>query len=347
MPPGDDVARPSTAARPARLPIARVAPGLLLAVTIALASAFVMEHHGGPAMLYALLLGIAFHFLGQETKCAAGITFASKSVLRLGVALLGARITVGDVAALGVPTVLLVVGGVAFTVCAGWAVGRLFRLTSDHAVLSAGAVAICGASAALAIASVLPNHRRSERNTILTVVGVTTLSTAAMVLYPTIVHMLGFDHRQAGVFLGATIHDVAQVVGAGYMISDQAGETAAIVKLMRVGCLLPAVVAISLAFRAHRTPGEGGGRPPLLPPFLIGFVVLMLANSAGLLPAAAVEAIGQASRWCLLVAVAALGVKTSLRDILSVGPGPIAAVVVQTLMLALFVLGGLHLLGGA
>ncbi|MEM8988598.1 MAG: YeiH family protein [Pseudomonadota bacterium] len=340
----DDKALRLTRVRDAGAAFQRLAPGLLLAVTIAMAATFVGDHYGGPVMLYALLFGMAFNFLEEDEKSAPGVAFASKSVLRVGVALLGARLTVGEVADLGPMTVALVLAGVAFTIFVGWFVGRAFKLSSDHAVLSAGAVAICGASAALAISSVLPKHENSERNTILTVVGVTTLSTIAMVLYPIIAQSLGFDEKQAGVFLGATIHDVAQVVGAGYMISDTAGETATVIKLMRVACLVPVVMMIAIFFRTRRAADEAGDAPPVLPAFLIAFLVLMGINSAGLVPAGLAAGLSDISRWCLVAAVAALGVKTSLKNVLAVGPQPIAVLVAQTVMLAVFALAGVYII---
>ena len=147
---------------------------------------------------------------------------------------------------LGWPVVALIVASVVATILVGGLIGRAFGLKGDQSVLSAGAVAICGASAALAIASVLPSHKDHERNTIMTVAGVTALSTVAMVAYPVFVTYLGYDNATAGVFLGATIHDVAQVVGAGYIISDQTGEISTLVKLIRVACLVPVVLMISL-----------------------------------------------------------------------------------------------------
>ena len=222
-------------------------------------------------MLYALLFGMAFNFLTEDERFAAGIYFASRHVLRVGVALLGLRITTGDVMDLGWPVVGLIVVSVAGTILIGGLIGRLFGLRGDQSVLSAGAVAICGASAALAIASVLPTHKDHERNTILTVAGVTALSTIAMVAYPVFVTWIGYDNVTAGVFLGATIHDVAQVVGAGYIISEQSGEISTLVKLIRVACLVPVVITISLI--THRSRAESPDRRPLLPWFLVAFVV--------------------------------------------------------------------------
>ncbi len=317
-------------------------PGLLLSATIALAVRFVSDRLGGPAMLYALLFGMAFNFLSEDERFARGIRVASRYILRFGVALLGLRITTGDAMELGWPVLVLIVASVVATILIGGLIGRAWGLTSDQSILSAGAVAICGASAALAIASVLPPHKDHERNMILTVAGVTALSTVAMVFYPVVVTYLQYDNATAGVFLGATIHDVAQVVGAGYIISDQTGEISTLVKLIRVACLVPVVITISLLM--HRRRSLKSGNEPLLPWFLVAFVVLVIVNSLGWVPAEAHAVMTPVSSWSLLTAVAALGVKTSLKVLADVGPAPIGVMVVQTAFLAVFVIGGIALI---
>ena len=319
------------------------APGLLLSATIALAVRFVSDQLGGPAMLYALLFGMAFNFLTEDERFARGIQFASRNILRIGVALLGLRITTTEVMDLGWPVVVLIIASVIATILFGALIGRAFGLKGDQSVLSAGAVAICGASAALAISSVLPTHKDHERNTIMTVAGVTALSTVAMVVYPVFVTYLQYDNATAGVFLGATIHDVAQVVGAGYIISDQTGEISTLVKLIRVACLVPVVIIISLI--THRSRAESPDRRPLLPWFLVAFVVLVIVNSAGWVPLNVQSMLTPVSSWCLLTAVAALGVKTSLKALTEVGPAPIGVMVIQTLLLAVIVIGGIIYIG--
>jgi uncharacterized integral membrane protein (TIGR00698 family) len=318
-------------------------PGLLLSATIALAVRFVSDRLGGPAMLYALLFGMAFNFLTEDERFATGIRFASRQILRFGVALLGLRITIGEVMQLGWPVLVIVVVSVAVTILLGGLVGRAFGLGNNQSILSAGAVAICGASAALAIASVLPPDKDHERNTILTVAGVTALSTVAMVVYPVFVTYLHYDHATAGVFLGATIHDVAQVVGAGYMVSEQTGEISTVVKLIRVACLVPVVILISLAMHHKRSPESG--RAPLLPWFLVVFVLLVIVNSTGRVPGPVHDLMTPVSSWCLLTAVAALGVKTSLKALTEVGPAPVGVMVIQTVLLAVLVISGLTLIG--
>ena len=312
-------------------------PGFLVALTIGLAASWLSQHYGAPVMLFGLLLGMAFHFLHEDPRCMAGIEFASRAVLRLGVALLGARITAGQIASLGVTPVLLVIAGVVTTIAVGIMLSRWLGLSRQFGALTGGAVAICGASAALAIASVLPIHKDSERDTILTVVSVTALSTIAMIVYPILAGSFHLDHTQAGIFLGGTIHDVAQVVGAGYMISPETGAIATYVKLLRVAMLLPVVLIMTMAV-ARFTKGGHRKRGPLLPWFLVGFAVLVAINSVGFLPLWATEGASDISRWCLVTAIAGLGMKTSFQAIMAVGWRPVGLMIAETIWIATLVL---------
>jgi uncharacterized integral membrane protein (TIGR00698 family) len=320
-----------------------VFPGVMIAVLVALAARFVAEHYGAPAMLMALLFGIALNFLSEETPAAAGIGFTARTVLRLGVAILGARISVEMLTSLGWGMIGLLVLGVIATILFGVGLARVIGQGPRFAILTAGSVAICGASAAMAIAAVLPKDDRSERNLLFTVLGVTVLSTVAMILYPILTTALGFDAVTAGAFIGATVHDVAQVVGAGFSISETAGETSTLVKLIRVSFLAPVVVVITLFWRrAERPPGET--RPPLVPAFVLGFLGLATLNSLGLIPQGVGDLLAKLSGWALLSAIAAVGMKTDLRNIVQVGGGAITLIVAETLFLAALVLVGISFL---
>ena len=312
-------------------------PGVLAAATVAMAATFLSEHYGGPVMLFALLLGIAFQFLSQESRCAYGIELSSKSILRIGVALLGARITVDQIASLGLLPLAAVVSAVGLTVLVGGIAGRFMGLGGKFGVLSGGAVAICGASAALAISSILPKDERTERDTIFTVIGVTTLSTIAMIIYPLVVSAFQLDTVDAGIFLGGTIHDVAQVVGAGYSVSELTGDIATFTKLLRVALLLPVVFLLALIFRAPKEPGQKRDFP--LQGFLFAFAGLVALNSLGAIPEPLRIGLVDVSRWCLVIAISALGMKTSLQSLAEVGVRPIALIIAQTLFLALLILG--------
>ena len=320
-------------------------PGLLVTALVAMAAAFLGSHYKGSMLLFALLLGLALHFVSEDKRCAAGIQFASSTVLRLGVALLGLRLTIDHVVTLGWQTVVALMVAVGLTIAMGLLLARLFKLESSLGLLIGGATAICGASAALAISSVLPKNANLERDTTLTVVGVTTLSTMAMVVYPLITQWLGFDAVMSGKFIGATIHDVAQVVGAGYSLSPAAGDAATITKLMRVAFLMPVLVVISLVMRVRMAgkPGSGGtgsaAKTPLLPWFTVAFVVLMLINSTGWVPIKVQSGASELSQAFLVLAIAGVGLKTSLQEVTHLGWKPVAMIFLVTLGLA-FLTGG-------
>ena len=315
---------------------------LFRSALVAMAAAFLGSHYKGSMLLFALLLGLALHFISDDKRCVAGIQFASSTVLRLGVALLGLRLTIDHVVTLGWQTVVALLVAVTLTIALGLMLARLFKVDSSLGLLIGGATAICGASAALAISSVLPKNAHLERDTTLTVVGVTTLSTIAMVVYPLITQWLGFDAVMAGKFIGATIHDVAQVVGAGYSLSPEAGDAATITKLMRVAFLMPVLVVISLVVRTRLAGAVGTGsaaKTPLLPWFTVAFVVLMLVNSTGWVPSAVQSGASNVSQAFLVLAIAGVGLKTSLQDVTQLGWRPVAMIFLVTLGLA-FLSGG-------
>lgn len=317
-------------------------PGFAVSVVVAAAAQFLSEHYGAPAMLMALLLGIAFHFLAEEGRCVPGIGLTSKTVLRIGVALLGARISVELLIGLGPQLIGLVVAGVILTILFGLLGAKLLGRGWRFALLTGGAVAICGASAAMAIAAVLPKNEHSERNLIFTVLSVTILSTIAMIAYPIITTALELDDLAAGVFLGGTIHDVAQVVGAGFSVSNETGETATLVKLIRVTMLAPVVLVFALVIRAFAEDADAGDkRPPLMPFFVVMFLVLAAINSFGLIPAFVQAFLADLSKWALLVSIAAVGMKTSLKTIFDVGGQAIVLIVAQTIFIAGFILYGI------
>ena len=320
----------------------QAAPSIGLIAVLTAFSYWASQSIGGSAMIYALVLGFAAQACFASLRSAAGTSFCASTLLRLGVGLLGAGITVAQVADLGVATIALAVAGVVVTICAGMICARLLGLSRNLGLLLGGAVAICGASAALAIAAVLPKSRQCESETLLAVIGVTALSTLAMIAYPLISAALGMDDVAAGIFFGAAIHDIAQVVGAGYMVSDTAGETATIVKLLRVACLVPVVALIGLYVArtddAHSVPGSGKAQA-IIPWFLIMFMALSLLVSTGFLPYAMQSGLSTLARVLLTAAIVALGMKASLGGLISVGARPVLVLLLATVVLAVFALG--------
>ncbi len=317
--------------------VRELAPGFLVSLIVAAAASFLSEHYGAPVMLFALLLGMAVNFLAADGTCKAGIEFTARTVLRIGVALLGMRITLEQIAALGWKPVVLVVSLVVVTILVSMVAAKAMGFQRVFGMLTGGATAICGASAALALAAALPSHPQKERATLFTVIGVSALSTLAMILYPMIANWLALSPQQAGVFLGATIHDVAQVVGAGYSMSTETGDTATVVKLMRVAMLLPVIVCAAMMARMQGA-DPAGKRPPLLPWFAVGFLLLACINSTGWVAPAVQGFTNELSRWCLVIAISALGMKTQLKELAAVGIKPIVLMVGETVFLVGLVL---------
>lgn len=318
-------------------------PGVLASIVVAAAATFLSQHYGAPVMLFALLLGLAMNFLATDGPCRPGIEFTARTVLRLGVALLGLRITLAQIAALGVAPVGIVIASVVLTIGLSMLAARAMGFNTLFGLLSGGATAICGASAAMALAAALPAHPQKERATLFTVVGVSALSTLAMIVYPMLARACGLDERAAGIFIGGTIHDVAQVVGAGYGMSKFTGDTATVVKLMRVGMLLPVIMVVVLAMR-NRNAAEGP-RPPLLPWFAVAFGALVVVNSLGWIPREVAAAGASFSGWCLVAAIAAIGIKTQVSQLLAVGVRPVALMIFETVLMAAIVLGLMRLYG--
>ena len=317
-------------------------PGAFISVITGLAALFLSEHYGAPAMLFALLLGIALSFLHQETKCQAGIEFTASTILRIGVALLGFRIAFDDLLSLGWTTALLLIAAIVTTIIFGIVLSKVMGLSRQFGALTGGSVAICGASAAMAISAVMPNNEHKERDTLLTIIGVTSLSTIAMITYPIIANYLGLTEYQTSIFLGGTIHDVAQVVGAGYSVSEQTGDLSTLVKLVRVSFLMPVVLmmllVINAKFKALNSTEKVDNKSPSFPPFLIAFIVIMTVNSVIDMPSVVTETATTISRFALVISIAAIGMKSNLAKLACVGIKPIVLMMLETLWIALFIL---------
>jgi len=320
----------------------RLLPGMVVAILVAMSAMLVTEHHGGPVMLMALLMGMAVGFLRDDARLRPGFAFSAQTVLRLGVALLGARITVQYLTDLGWAALVFVIGSVLATILAGVVLSRLLGRSSWFGMLAGGAVGICGASAAAALAAVLPRHTKSDADMAMTIIGVTVLSTMAMIAYPILGQAAGLDERGIGLFLGVTIHDVAQVVGAGYSVSDEAGNVAVVVKLFRVLLLLPVVLGVTLAVSLVQK--QAGSARLRVPAFVVGFAILVALGSFGVIPAEVSTQLSSLSRWCLVIAMAAIGINTSLGEIRNLGYRPAVVLIGCTAFIAILGLAGALLL---
>lgn len=330
------------------------APGVALSALVAgigyLTAPFVAHALPIPSMVIALVVGIALNPLAARPAIQPGMAFCVRTVLRVAVALLGVRVGLSDIAALGPATAILIVIAMAATLASGFIFARWSGQEAGFGALVGVGTAVCGASATLAVSTVVPNYPGKQTDIAFVVVAVNAFATLAMLLYPPLCAAFGFDQQTMGVMLGGTIHDVAQVVGAGYAVSVTTGNTAVIVKLFRVFLLLPVVLGVGWHFtRLGQRHGEA--RVPV-PVFGIVFLLLCILNSVVPLMPALVpiytpikSAVNEASTWGLLLAIGALGLGTSVKTIVNLGWRHITTVLGATAVILVVVTGGLMLIG--
>ena len=340
------------------LAVRRLGPGLALAILVALISdraepmlgeiihSFFGPAYRLPAIVIALLIGMSLYRLAQRPLFEPGLDWSVRTLLRIAIALLGVRIALSDIVDLGLATALLVIASMTMTILSAVWFSRLLNLGDGYGVLAGAANAVCGASATLATSSVVPNYPRKGADVAFTVMAANAVSTLAMVLYPPLSIGLGLDAQATGILLGATIHDMAQVVGAGYAVSEPVGNAAVIVKLFRVFLLLPVVLALGLWLA--RQGGEHGTARVPMPTFAFAFIGLCVLNSAiPLIPHLSPIympiklAMVQASNWGLLIAIAALGLGTSLTSLMHIGWRHVAVFFAATLVMLSVVAGAL------
>ena len=306
-------------------PAARLAPGLLLVAAVAAAARALHWLFGGPSeILLAIGIGIGIASLVQlPATFRPGIAFAAQRILRVGIVLLGARLSVGAIAQIGAPVALLAVGLVILVLGLGWLVGTRMGLPRTLVTLIAVGTAICGNSAIIATAPLL---RAGSREVSFAVATITLFGTFALVAYPIVGRALGLDDAVFGTWIGLAINDTSQVVGAGAAYSPEARDVATVVKLIRNLAIAPVVVGIALlASRGERAQPSGdqlGGIVRALPLFVIGFVGMAALRSVGVIDAPMADGLAEVAALCVLLALAAVGLGTRVGELRSIGLRP-------------------------
>jgi len=313
-----------------------LAPGIALAVIFAIAATHLEGLGLGPALAIALVLGIAASHWTNTAVLKPGLQFAAKHLLALGVALLGIRLSFQDIMALGWAPAIVMVAAMAVTIGVSLVLARAMGLGTRIGILGGVGTAVCGASAAIATASVFPKDANQERDTSLVVVTVVALSALAMIVYPMIVVALGLSNTQAGIVLGGSIHNVPQAVAAGFTVSDTSGDVATLTKLFRVSLLAPIVIAVSIAIGNR---GDTARKRVGIPWFILVFALLMVVGSVIAVPPVVRDTTLDVSNWLLLIAIAAIGMSTSLGSLRAAGPKVVVLITVNSLVLVGLLLG--------
>jgi uncharacterized integral membrane protein (TIGR00698 family) len=333
---------------------ARLIPGLLLCAAIAAASLGVQGLETrllGRAWLEALVIAI---LVGTAVRTAwrpgprwkAGIAFSAKMLLEVAVLLLGATISAGAILGAGPALLAAIVGVVVLSLATSYGLGRLMGLPRRMATLIACGNSICGNSA---IAAVAPVIGASSRDVAASIAFTAVLGVAVVLGLPVLAVLLHMTPRAFGVFAGLTVYAVPQVLAATAPISSLSAQVGTIVKLVRVLMLGPLVLFLSLIMHRGRGAAPKARLPglhQLVPWFIVGFLALVAARSAGLIPAAVIAPTGRAATWLTIVSMAALGLGVDVRVVARAGARVTAVVTLSLIALgaaALVVINGLGL----
>jgi uncharacterized integral membrane protein (TIGR00698 family) len=306
-------------------------PGITLCVLIACTATWTALLVGS-AVIWGLIFGLLLAAIWSPPALfQPGISFAAKQVMRIGVALLGFQISLATLQILDVADVVALAINVAIILAVGWFLGPMLGITRELSLVAAASIAICGASAAAAIACVVMRDESANRDVACTIGAVSVISSVAMILYPLLVHMAGLGSAAGGIFLGGSIQEVAHAVAAGFSVNPETGDMATVAKLLRVALLAPVCIAVSFI------PSVKGAsvKPslPLPPAFLVGFVVAALLNASGLVPHELSQVTTPLSRFCLVTSLAAIGLTLPWRSIRAFGLKPIILLLILSAIL--------------
>ncbi|WP_171060834.1 YeiH family protein [Poseidonocella sp. HB161398] len=336
-----DVSPPQVAARPlSRLSamLAPALPGLGLAALIAALAIAVQRLSGIGALsplMVAMVIGMAIrNTTGVHPALAPGIALSLKKILRFAIVLMGFQLTLAQIGEIGLRGVAIVALTLGATLVFTKAMGRVLGVERRLAELIAAGTSICGASAVIACNTVT---RGRDEDVAYAIACVTVFGSLSMILFPLLAGPLGLGPQDYGLWTGATIHEVAQVVGASFAQGEAAGQAGTIAKLSRVILLAPVILSLGMMAR-RRSDGAGAAKVPV-PWFVFGFLALVLVNSLVSLPDALRADLGLATSFLLAMALAAMGLETDIAKLRREGLRPLALGAIAWIFISLAGLG--------
>nr|WP_231713259.1 putative sulfate exporter family transporter [Arthrobacter sp. zg-Y769] len=302
-----------------------------------------------PVLTAAVLLGLlAANVPGVAVRAAGtwkpGLAVAARKFLRLGIVLLGLKVSLAAIAGLGWTALVLIVVLVLAAFAGTYGICRLFRLPGDEPVLIAAGFSICGVSAIGAVAAV---RRTRTEETVVPIALVTLCGTLAIAALPLAGSLLKLSPEVFGSWAGASVHDVGQVVATAQTAGTAALAAAVVVKLARVILLAPMTAAAGLAARRAEARGTAAGkRPPLVPLFVLGFLAMILVRTSGVLPEAALDTAGLVQELLFTAALFALGAGVRVRTLFASGVRAAAAALASWVLISGLGLAAAVLLAG-
>lgn len=327
-------------------------PGFLLALAIGgfsmWASSLLPGDILGPSVL-ALILGMLLHpLLDKLPRTSAGVQLVSKKILKLGIILMGITLSFSQVLVVGKYALLLMVFTLTTSFGGGWLLGRLFQVNWKLTSLLSTSTAICGGSA---VAALGPAIEADDRDIAYAISATFLFDLLTVIAFPWIGQLLGLSDTSYGLWVGTAVNDTSSVVAAGYGFSEAAGNFAVIVKLTRALFIVPIVLIFSYIHARGKARSAQGGQTgskvsvsSIFPWFVLLFLVMVAVKSTGLVPAPAVTGISFLSKLFMVMALGAIGLKTSLQEVKGVGWKPMALGVCIDTSVVLVALGAQALL---
>ncbi|MCO5066629.1 MAG: YeiH family protein [Rhizobiaceae bacterium] len=308
---------------PLAVPAVGIWAGVLIAALTA-GAAFQLHELPGLAMfspmIVAVVIGIAYaNIVGAPAHAKVGIVFCQKTLLRFAIVLLGFQLTLGQLSVIGISGAAIIVAVLLATFVCTLGLGRLLGVERNLTCLIAAGTSICGASAIVATNAVI---QAKEEDVAYSVACITLFGTIAMLGFPLLAPVLELNQQSFGIWAGASIHEVAQVVGAAFQNSQQAGEIATVAKLTRVVMLAPMVIALGL-FVSRRASSRSDAPGVSVPWFALWFVAAMVFNSVVEIPQGIRNVLVITTTILLSIGLAALGLQTNVAAIRRQGVKPL------------------------
>jgi uncharacterized integral membrane protein (TIGR00698 family) len=284
---------------------------------------------GGP--VFGIVIGIILAQSSRRWDAAIrpGRTFASKRILQASIVVLGAGLSLRQIARAGVESLPVMLGTLTLALLAAWLLGRLMHVDNPLRTLIGVGTGICGASAIAATAAVVSAAELEVAYAISTIF---LFNVVAVLLFPALGHLFGFSQHAFGLWAGTAVNDTSSVVAAAYTYGHGAGDYAVVVKLTRTLMIIPIVLVLAAWYARRRresvTVGESGGVARVawykaFPMFIAYFVLAALINTLGLIPDSWHHPLSSIAIFLITVALTAVGLSTSFTDMRRTGPRPL------------------------
>jgi len=320
--------------------IKNLVPGLLLSVGVAAVSMLLSSLIPGDiigATVMALLVGMALHpLLNRYAQFNEGVNFTGKMILRTGIVLMGVNLNFSEVLSVGKYAIFVMLFTMGTAFGAGNLIGKIFGVNWKLTNLLSVSTAICGGSA---VATVGPVIKAKDEDIAYAISSTFIFDILTVVVFPWIGFALGMHDTGFGLWAGTAVNDTSSVVAAGYAFSEMAGNTAVIVKLTRTLFIIPIVLIFSFLSERLEAKSEGVKErrtinfKKIFPYFIVLFLVVVAFRSTGIIPGNIVTALSKTSKFCMIMALSAIGLRTSYGDIKNIGPKPMfLGLIVDTLV---------------